>query len=352
MSLKVKNIRSFLEHRGWKLVRNGSSIVEYKPPKGLGISEGYLFQVPVNEHKKGFDDFVKRLINILVNIYEDEFTEDDLMIIFSSDNSILSFRISDNDTQHGSIKLSRVRTNIDGIYKVLQQIVTFISTGKPIFGSAKKEVGSYLDSCRYLQTQKGSFITKFELPLIPVNILEPSIVADKLFYILDFIVEEAINKDILEIDNNYIEEHKDCINVELFIAIHNVFKMVKFSNASLALLNQTQTKKFDMQQINKKINHFGEFTKRVKDLLLEDVPLEAIGFVYNLHSNDPKASGEVSIQAEIANEKHIIKVFLKDENYGLAIEAHKLGRNVRIKGIAKQAKENYYIKEAEEFEYA
>lgn len=352
MAFRLEYIKRFLENHSWQMESMGNNFINYTPPIELDLPSDYTLQVPINESKKGVQEFCKRLVNIISDIYYNEYTEDDFNIIFSSPHSIFFFRIIDKDTQQGNIKLVRHNFTVDGIYKILQNTVTFISTHAQIFGNAKVEVDKYLESCRYLQTQKGSFITKIELPAINVNIFENKPIGNKLFDVLEFIAKEVITKDINEIDSDYVSYHRDMINVELFLSIYNIFRNVKISNATFTLFNQENTRKFDAGRINKNLSHFYKYIKKVKGVLLNDVPLEVNGYVYNLNSNTPKEAGLITMRAEIANEKHIIKVFLEGDNYDLAIEAHRSNREVMVKGIAKQKKEIYHIEKADEFYFA
>lgn len=351
VSLKATNITQFLESRGWTISSQSNNFISYAPPFALNLPNGYLFQVPKDETREGFQEFCQRIISILVDIYEDEFTEDDLAIIFSSRNSVLYFRIADSDTQKGSIKLSRVKLSVEGLYKILQQTVTFISTGNSIFGNAKKEVSQYINSCRYLQTQKGSFVTKIELPTISVNIFDNTLVPDKLFNVLEFIAREGTTKKISELDENYVVQHSDLINVELYFAIYTILKDAKISSANMSLLTQNETKNFDISRISKKLSHFNQYTKKIKEILLRDVPLEIKGLIYNLNSSDPHKGGEIIMQTEIANKKEVVKVRLSRKHYeGLAVNAHGNKMEVRVKGIARLSNgKNYYIENVDEF---
>ncbi len=101
---------------------------------------------------------------MLTNVFPEDFNKSDLEILFSKEDSILKFRIFDQDTEEGSIGLSKYINSLDAFKKILSQAVIFSVSKKPIFGVAKFEVQNYLERCRSLQTERGSYITKFEIP--------------------------------------------------------------------------------------------------------------------------------------------------------------------------------------------
>ena len=90
--------------------------------------------------------------------------------------------------------------------------------------------------------------------------------------------------------------------------------------------------------------------EEIKDILLESVPLETRGTIFKLSSKEIESKGRIWIEADIAEERQIIEVQLSSERYKKAVEAHKNGVEVFVKGIAKQMRNKYVIEDLEAFE--
>jgi hypothetical protein len=357
MSYNYNHIITFLISRGWEESGESNLFRLFIPPKYLELPESYFLEIPKDSQSEGFDNYIKLLITIIIDLYSSEYNLDDLTSFFISKSSILSFRIADEDTKNGSIKFERFSHSIDSFKKIFSQITTFVSSKKPIFGNADYEVESFLHHCRTLQTEKGSFVTKFEISPEPIltiyDTLKPEDINQRLLDVLDFINYEVFKNPLKKtIDKSYIEGNLAYINVELFAAIRDLYTKAKINNAEFHLNNYYSRKYIETIGVLTKMKSFNSYIHDIKQILLDLVPLEAIGIVKQLSSVAPQTStkNEVIIEATVANKTEIIKAILESHTYIEAIEAHKNEYKVRIKGYAKEGKTMYSIKKLESFE--
>lgn len=352
-------IKSYLISRNWKIEREGKMFYYFKPPVDLKLPENYLLEIPrLNSNNVGgFDNYINRLIFDLSQILPNDSNADDLSILFSKENSILRYRIFDNDNADGTISFQKHIDSLDIFKKILSQAVTFTSSSKPIFGDAKFEVESYLNRCRSLQTEKGSYVTKIEIPndkiYSTIDVLETTRINNKLFDVLEFVDSDILHMNIKpELNENYLEDRKAFLNFELLNSIKEIYVKTKVNNIEFQLSSNSIFRKVETTRVQPQIRYFSNFLNDLKKLLLEVVPLEAIGHVKRLTSLAPQHSNknEVIVDAEIANNKESIKIILRSEEYLEAIEAHRNEFPVRIKGKAIQLKKQMVIKDLEVFE--
>ena len=351
-------IREFLTSRSWKLKRSGNLFNYYTPPQYLELPEDFELEIPkYSEERLGFDNFVKQLINEISSLLKNETNADDLRILFSREHSILKYRIFDADNQDGTISFQKHIDSLDIFKKVLSQAVTFTTTNKPIFGEAKFEVESYLNRCRSLQTEKGSYITKIEIPnediYSAVSKISTKTINHKLFDVIEFIEAEIFNTNHKpEISENYLTSISNILNYELFFSIKELYEKPDINNIEFQLSESDSFRRVETKKVQKRISYFKIYLRDIKKLLLELVPLEAIGYIKRLASPAPLHSkrNEVIIDAEIANSVETIKIILNSEEYIEAIEAHKHEWPIKVKGKARQSKKILYLIELEQFE--
>lgn len=357
MKYKKQNIYRFLNKRGWEKSQEGDRFTIFLPPASLNLPEDYRLEIPSNEKLSGFQNYIDGILSVLSDIYENEFVQDDLEILFSKDNSILKFRIFDKETNNGTINFPKYIGSLEAFKKILSQAVTFTITNKPIFGEAKDFVASYLDRCRSLQTEKGSFVTKFQVPndeiYSTVNKITTSNVNDKLFDVLEFVRHEVLRPDNdYRITEEYVSDHQDYINYELLNSIKNLYQKSQINNAEFLLNSGYSSRTVTTEKVQSRLKYFRSYIRNIKEVLLETEPLETIGFIKSLSSSSPQHSenNEVVIHAEVANTEEKIKITLNSNRYLEAIRAHRNEWAIRVKGKARQYKTMYSIEDLDEFE--
>ncbi|WP_405247708.1 hypothetical protein [Cellulophaga sp. Asnod2-G02] len=350
-------IKNYLLNRGWSLEREGNMFSYYSPPTEMGLPIDYRIEIPRLINKRtGFDNYISNLINEIAYLFPNESNIEDLKILFSKENSILKYRIFDADNREGSISFQKHLESLEGFKKVLSKAVIFTATNKPIFGEAKFEVDSYLNRCRSLQTEKGSFVTRLEIPndtiYSSVSKIDTADVNNKLFDTIEYIDNNIFDaKNIIVVNENYIQDISNILNYELFYEIKNLYFKTKINNIEYQLSSRNKTRKVETERVQNSIPFFNKYLRDLKDLLMEVIPLEAVGFVKKLSSLSPLNSthNEIILDAEISGNRETIKIILRSDEYIEAIEAHKNEWLISVKGKARQSKNMLIIKELKEF---
>ncbi len=349
MKYKLEYITSFFKSHGWTHSKQTNLFDIYTPPLDLDLPKSFYIEIPNIEKDKGFQKYMNGILEILDDVYSEEYVIEDFKTFFSSENSIFSLRIIDKDTEHGTIKLERLKNTFNQIFRSIKQAVVFSISNKPIFGSAKYEVLQYINSCRGRQTDYGSYIVKIELPENHLTLLQEASIPNMLFDSIEFLTLISSKYNLDEIDKSFVELYRKYINIELFEAILKLYKESEIQNVSIVLDSNKIAKKNYYQDIRGKLNKIELLIKEIKDILLEDIPLETTGNIFKLSSKHIENKGKIWIEADIAEERHVIEVSLDSERYKQAVEAHKNGLEVFIKGISKQMRNKYVIEKLEEF---
>lgn len=358
MTYYKSNIEEFLLSRGWTPSHSGNLFDYFQPPQDLKVSQNYLLEIANDDAKPGFQKYSKSIISVISEIYDGTISEEDLNIFFSSAETIMAFRIADDDTKYGSIQLERLSRAIENLKLVFKQTVTFLMSEKPIFGESKNIADNYIKNCRALQTDVGSYITKVQLPSIElqsiIEKLDTSRVPNKLFEVLDFTDREIIHPQIAvsDIDKSYLDDYKDFLNVELLTSIKDLCYQSSLNNFDFYFNNFKMNKGVEFVSVKPRLTYFNSYIKKLKSILLEESPLEFIGSVTKLSSSSPKQSNtnEVIIEGEISNNKERVKVILNKQDYDKAIEAHRNELKVKVVGLAKESTTQYSIDRPETFE--
>ena len=350
MKNRLENIENFFISHGWEKRDRTKQFDFYYPPDSLELPRDFYLEVPSDQNDKGFQRYTEGLIDIIEDIYVDKYPKEDIKVFFSSEKLIFSLQIIDNDTKLGTIRLERLKNAFNNMYTSIKQSVIFSVTNLPIFGNAKYDIAQYMRYCRGLQTDIGSYVVKFELPENHLTLMGERSIPNMLFDTIAFLTEITNSHEVTDINLEFIQKYKELINIELFEAIVKLYKEAELQNANIRLDSNQIAREHHLDNIRNNLGKTEILIKSIKDFILQTIPLETRGHIFRLSSKDPTHGGVVWIEAEIADEKQIIEVRLKSENYFKAVESHKNGYEIYLKGIARQTKSKYLIENIQEFE--
>lgn len=356
MNFKIALILDYFISKGWKVKTNGQNFIYLEPPKKLDLPKDFLLEIPNDDKLKGFDLYINRLISDFTNIYP-EINSDELDILFSRNNSIIKYRIFDPENADGSIEINKFIDSVESFKNVLYNAVNFTVNKRAIFGQTKSEANEYLKNCRVLQSEKGSYINRFEIPNKPLHTTFDDIhtenVNNKLFNVLEFVKEEIfVETNRIKFTENYIEDNKEFLNYELLKSIKNIYSRSHISNVEYTLSTKDYTRDIVTEKAQSKIVYFNHYLNELRDSLFELTTFEARGYIKILQSNNPMSSNynEVVLDAKRLGIKLPIKFHLRIEEYLDAIEAHKEHLEIKVSGKAKEYKTVIHITELETFE--
>jgi len=356
MNYKIDLILDYFISKGWKVKSIGQNFIYLESLKSMDLPQDFLLEIPKDDKLKGFDLYINRLISDYENIYP-EINGDELKILFSRNNSIIKYRIFDEENADGTIGINKFIDSVESFKNVLYNAVNFTVNKKAIFGQTRTEANEYLKNCKVLQSEKGSYVNRFEIPNKPLHTTFDEIYTEnvnvKLFNVLEFVNEEIfIETNKIKFTENYIEDNKDFLNYELLKSIKNIYSRSKISNVEYTLCTKDYTRDIRTEKVQSKILYFNNYINELRDTLFEITTFEAKGFIKILHSNNPTNSNynEVILDAKRFGIKLPVKFHLRIEEYLDAIEAHKEHLEIKVSGKAKELKTVIHITELETFE--
>lgn len=355
MQINKTNIITFLTANHWKFVGENDLFVKYKAPPSIDIRD-YIIEIPKSTESKGAQQHMVRIVNNLSILYPSLEGIDSQYILIDK-KTIMSTRVADNDTQNGTIAFDKLRNLYYYQSRILKQAATFAVSKKQIFGEAKSEVKELLGKSRALQTEKGSYVTKLLLPSDEEFLFDEINIGDisgKVIGSLDFLNKEIYSTELAKIDESFVEQYSDVLNIDLYSEIYNLFWKPKINNIDVSFNSLSQDSFIRMEHMlnEKKRNHFRLFIKKAKGILMKQEPLSAFGYINKLSSSDPKTDSNnyIELVADVANIEQKIKVYLNKEDYHNAVEAHGDRKYVKVSGLADHLKSQYIIRNVEGFD--
>jgi hypothetical protein len=352
-----QKIISYLTNRGWTLNSENIKFQNFIAPIDLGFEEDYMLPIPTNNNTSDFQKFLRKTMSLLSDIYEISIEE--LQVIIEEDNSILSIRIHDIDTENGKIGFKRFEELVEGLKDLLLDTASFVINPNLQIKSKPAEAYRYLNYCNFMQTEIGSFIAKIELPSDEIirepqlfdNAVKASDINTKLRSVLSYVNESVFNSNG-QFDENHLEENQENINLNLLKDIEKIYDKTESRNIEFYFSDIQESVKISTENVyNEKLFKLSNLIQNINDSLTEESQVSLIGRITNLKSFDPDGErNEITFSSLLDNLPISIKANLSSDNYQDAVDAHKEKRNIQITGILKKMKTLYKFIAIQEFE--
>ncbi len=359
--LIYNNILNLLNSRGWNNFDKGNKYDIFRPPNQLNFSETYQLYLYNKFDYNDFEQEIIKLLNTISSIYNEDI--DELYSLIIEDKPVLSFHIISDEIKsiHPNIPyFSNLMTNSK---EVLKEVANFSIIKKPhYFDGAEEEAERYLNYCNFFKNDKGSLITKIQLPnneeIKLENIFDKPIkgfqINNKLIDITDFINNEIISNNNFEPDDDFLISNKSLISVNVTNRIRDLYSSIGYSDFELTLNSTTQKRSTSIYELNKeKVGNLNTFSKTIKRRITEIFDNTVIGRIVTLKSKDVKSDkNSILIESIVNNVKTNISLNLDSQLYQLALDLHKNNQPVCIIGTLEKEKTQYKIINLKEFKAA
>ena len=340
------NCEAYLKNRGWNETgRLGKAAKIF----GKADDSGRLFEVLVPT-KTDIGDFKSILQNLLTDLQNFEnrslnYIASDIVLAKFDVFRIIAFK---GDT-NASLPLEDAKTLLDKSFAMMASSAQSIVSQQPYFQSRRpNEVNSFLSKLRMGHTERGSFIVTLQTPIAPV-IPTPSLFdREPLVSSESFERQVTIRLCSLISDADTIANEPDSetlpqtidrgMNANFIESLADITEVCGESGANLDMswaavrpINPAWDIKNKFTIEKEKI----ETLREVGQILRTRMPekdIEIFGFIITLHRPENSERGTVKMNDISVNPPRIISTDLDKSYYDQAIEAHKHGKIVTLKG--------------------
>jgi hypothetical protein len=335
------NIIELLINREWKKHETKTKYDIFIPPLQLNFSETYKLYVYNNFETSDFEKILIKNLEILSQIYNEDI--DELASIIIEDRQILSLHIENENIVNARPSIPFFDTIIHKSKELLQEVANFSVIKQAHFFDKREESERYLNYCNFFKNDKGSLITKIQLPnkeeiqestLFNAGITGSQINTN-LIEIASFVNEDIIGFSNYEPDDEFLISNRDFVSVNVTNKLKDLYVGINYADIEISLKSTNQSQSTSIKELNKeKVDNLNRFSKIVREKMKEISEDDFYGKIVQLRSKDVESDKNVIIvESEIKKVKSRIIVQLSSEDYQLAVEAHKTNKTVLIKGI-------------------
>ena len=352
-----QNIISLLNNRKWKKQETKAKFDIYYPPTILNFDNTYKLYVYNKFENNDFDIGIKKNLEILAQIYNEDI--DELASIVIEDRQILSLHIENENIKDARPTIPFFDTLIHKSKELLQEAANFSVIQKAHFFDSMDEAERYLNYCNFFKNDVGSLITKIQLPnkeeIKEKTLFEKAItgqeINNNLFNITNFINEEILGCNNFEPSDEFLIDNKDIISVNVSNKLKDLYAGMEYSDIEISLKSIESNKKTIAKELNReKVNNLSTFSKTVREKMKEISENNIYGKITQLKSKDVDSDKNmIIIEGEVKKVKSKISIQLNSDQIKSAADAFKNNRTVIINGILEKEKSQYKVVDLKEF---
>lgn len=358
-------LAQFLRDAGWRLAKGSRGLTFYAAPETLGIRGEYFIALPEDVRRTGAERVVHNAAEALRALYgiDDIGALLDQATALSVDDvqptTIIS-RFVDSKTSSGTMPLASLKEYLDQL-------------GRSLYAGAKFKLGGdtpvtqllakrFADDSRFLQTAEGSFIAKVEVPgwvlrqadLFGGEEVRAAAVTAAIFSAIEFLNARVIDPTEPSIDEDVLRDSISLFDVELLETLAKLLigpgmEQIDFTLEAGMTRRMTGTGRLT----DERISRLKEFVAFVREHMRGEDDIDVTGAIVELRSRNPEGDRNyIRVVANYFGDRVALGATLTNEQYQVAVDAHKQNRPVRIRGHGVRLKTQIRIQRTEVLEVA
>jgi hypothetical protein len=340
----IDSLRLFLLSRGWLPSRGSDKFERYSPPSTLNVGDRFYITLPKGAVTSGTNErYFNEVSKILSQLYG--WAPENLERAVDAVSTVFSVKFyGDEQTQQGTISLVDFEAFVSRVKNLIRDTADFTASNMPFVGPAREMAHAFINGCLFLQTEKGSFVTRIDLPsaitLREGDMLQSAITgehaSDRLADVLAFVSDRVLKGDPKIYEEEIFVDAGDVLNVNVLEDVETLVEHLGGRSVAFHFARADMERSIAPGRITtEEMAKLSQYVKFVRDKLSQQVPINVVGSVVQLRSHDPEGNRNVvTIRAEDKSFNLPIFVALDSARYSQAVEAHVNKRPVRVRGIA------------------
>jgi hypothetical protein len=361
-------LAQFLSDAGWRRAAGKRGLSFYFPPAALGMQGGssseYSIALPDESLRPGAERIVHDAAEAVRRLYGghslDAMLEDATALSMEAAGAAtLTSRFVDKSTVSGSMPLLSIKEYLLQLERSLYHSAKFKLGGDSPLNQAAAE--SFAQGCRFLQTSVGSFVTQVEIPaatlrqadLLGQGEVQTAHVGAAMFSAIEFLVARVLNPETdLDDPDRDIETVMGLFSIDSVDALAKLLIGPGMERVEFAFSAGRSQRRADTGQLTvEKVERLNEFVSFIKRHLTDERDLDVMGAIIELRSRNPEGDRNyIRLVTKYQGDRTIIGATLTNDQYQLAVDAHKKSRAIRLVGNGIRMKTQIRMRKVDELE--
>jgi hypothetical protein len=359
----LERLQQFLRRYRWEVSATKGPFSLYSPSPDLGMDPDFRLAVPARTDLPDLSRALESTVSLLAEIYHQ--SADTLLAALVDCATVLSIRVSDQDVDDGSIPFDKFDALVHRMKAVVLNAANSVVEDDPLTVHVSAIAEEYLRHCSFMQTQKGSFVARVQMPasllrgqttLFGVDSLEGEKVTERVRGALAFLNNAVIAPHEVDFDDSaidsQIERHREVVNVRLLRNYAKLFEETRLSKWTFSFVAESGITTIEPEPITSAtVQQVNAYVDRIATRLKHSAMVETSGLVVQLQSKNPSRDKNF-VRMEVFFGHRLINLLVQVNrtDYTKAIKAHMSGKIVTVKGHARKMQTQHRIDYPEIFE--
>lgn len=359
----VGNLAEFLTSQGWMPGREKAGLRYYDAPESVGVTGSFSIALPIDPRRPGIDNLILSALNTLGDIYDKNLSSLYEEVAATNDlasSTTLSVRFLDEKTSGGIIPLPSISAFVQGFEKSLYEAIKFkLGDGSK---ATVEKAQRFIKECSFLQTAPGSFIARVEVPTVMFRQAQllpdaPPPLASSQVCASMFSAIEFLNSRILQSNEDYeaddlVAHALELFNPELLDALYKVLIGSEVAETEFGMQTGDQRRTTTTGIVTfENTSRLREYVRFIREHLHGVDVIDVRGSIVELRSRDPQGNrNHIGIATTFNGDRTFVTATLNNEQYDIAMTAHRAKGAVRLRGRGMQLKTQLRVTDIEVFE--
>jgi hypothetical protein len=357
---QLQRLLDLLHSRGWNRSRETTRFLVYTPPSSTGDSGGYELIVPKDPAASDFARAVENCLAALGSFYKVPFLAVEEALLPLSE--VVSLRFDGSNYHAGAAPFPQFERMIEHLKRSIARAAAFVVTDDPVTQSTPTAARRYLDDCWFMQTARGSFVTRVALPVtgdfrLPLSLfarpVEREAVVTTLRNLTALIGERVLSSD----DSLYTESGFEAVRGDISVGVlEELAKLLRGAEASsmdISFRRGGEGRTVALHHLNdERMRYIETFISHVRERFLATFDLEAVGPVIEARRSRRRNSSLVGISAEVEGRRQVVSFKVEQEILPVFLRHFQSQQPIAVSGRARRLRTQIRIESNLSFEPA
>lgn len=339
-------VEEFLGRRGWAVERRTGRLVDLAPPLASGLGE-LRFTLPASDSASDAQLVLRSVVTSLATLYERE--EPELLAMLSAPSALMSVKLEDEDTAQGTVGLPRFEGLVETLRKTILDGTDSVRTDLPIVREHSDFALAFIERCRFLPTEMGSYVARIQLPedhplgetsLLATEPVLSASVGQRIIDVLSLAVNHVLIYSDEAYEDDFLMESAPLLNIQVLEDVGDLIRRgtketMRVSVSNLDTTSEVRVTRGELLRLGR-LDRYIDFLRERAEL---NIDLDVRGRIVRLHSRNPLQNRNyIAVEIPFEGQRVLLGMSLRSADYAVALAAHRANQEVRVVGIAERLK--------------
>lgn len=355
---RLEALLQLLDGWGWPRIRATERFFIYAPPDG--VTDGFELSVPRLTDAPDFDRALDNCIEALAAYSEIPFSAVEASLMPRSE--IVAVRLRGDVFAGGAAPLPRFERTLEHLKRTISRAASLIVSDDPLSQRVPAPAQRFLDECWFLQTARGSFVTRVAIPTAGVFSgkqlslftvpKEKQEVAATLRHVSDLVGNRVLGGDESVFSVEDFESVRDRVSVGILEEFGRLLRGAQADRIDLSFRRGDDESIVSVPNLTeKRLVRLDEYVTFVRDQFHLSFDLDVSGKVFEVRR--ARRGGKhslVGLEATVDDRHEYVTFRIEQEHLHVMLDRFHSGLPIRVRGRARRLRTQIRIEQ--EFQYS